>query len=582
MAVGSYIDKNTGNRLPLAELWNGTAWAIQSPVNPAASQTSLTSVSCTAANRCVAVGGFTTGFELDHTLAESWNGSTWKIQTTADVSGASVELLYSVQCAKANACTAVGASQTGSVYQTLAERWNGTAWTIQTTPTPPGTVDGGAAVSCASLTSCTAVWQGSTPIAEAWNGTTWATQTVPIPTGSYAQFSGVACTAASACTAVGLNAIGVSNLTLAERWDGTSWTLQNTPTPAGAANEQPLGIDCTTATACAAVGYFDNATGQQLGLAEAWNGTTWTVQNTPTPPSATSVSLAGVSCNGPGACTSVGQYSTLTGQQPLAEAWNGTTWTLQKTPTPSGATSSALNGVSCALATACVAVGQSSAGGPPQSLAEAWNGTTWTVLNTPPPSGATTSALNGVACTAANACVAVGHYSTSAGAEFTLAETWNGTAWTIDTSANPSTSLNLLDDVSCTAANTCTAVGGANSHTLAEAWNGTTWTVQTTPGPVQTIGTSSVSCTTAVACTAVGNPTDAFFAQTWDGTTWTAQTLATPAGANYSDYLSTVSCSSPNTCSAVGFFFHDYITSPDFLGIGAFTGIVVPLAERYS
>ena len=533
VAVGSYIDKGTGHHLPLAEIWNGTSWAIKSPLSPTGTTLAvLTSVSCTAANSCVAVGGFQFGAsEANNTLAEAWNGTSWKIESTPNVAGASVELLYGVQCAKANACTAVGESESGSTYQTLAERWNGSSWKTESTPSPTGTGIAGASVSCASVTSCTAVWQGGTvPVAETWNGTTWVAHSVPAPSGRFAALASVACTAANACTTVGVSSTGATSSTLAERWNGTAWAIQTTPTPSGPSDEEPLGIDCTAANSCTAVGYYDNAAAQQVGLAAFWNGTNWTVENTPTPPSATSVTLSAVSCNGAGACAAVGQYATSAGERLLAERWSGKSWVIENPPIPSGATASALSGVSC---------------------------------------------------TAATVCVAVGHYTIAGGAELTLAENWNGATWQIEATSNPSVSQSLLNSVSCTGATTCMAVGGASSKPLAESLNGTTWTARSTP-PQLTVGSSSVSCAATAACTAVGDPTSAFFAQGWNGTTWVAETLAQPAGVNYSDYLSGVSCSASSACTAVGFFFHDYITSPDFLGLGAFTSMVVPVAERYS
>jgi hypothetical protein len=57
-----------------------------------------------------------------------------------------------------------------------------------------------------------------------------------------------------------------------------------------------------------------------------------------------------------------------------------TTWAIQATPNPSGATGTTLAGVSCASATRCVAVGSyTNGGGHSQTalaLAEYWNGST--------------------------------------------------------------------------------------------------------------------------------------------------------------------------------------------------------------
>jgi hypothetical protein len=110
--------------------------------------------------------------------------------------------------------------------------------------------------------------------------------------------------------------------------------------------------------ACTAVGYYVNSAGTPETLAEHWDGTTWTIQPTPNG----EVSLSAVSCTSATACSAVGDYvSTIapgtTGELTLAEAWDGTTWTIQPTPNSTGRANSFLNGVSCTSTTKCTAVG---------------------------------------------------------------------------------------------------------------------------------------------------------------------------------------------------------------------------------
>jgi hypothetical protein len=175
----------------------------------------------------------------------------------------------------------------------------------------------------------------------------------------------VSCTAATACTAVGDDYYysSGSDLTLAERWNGSSWKIQPTPNPSGGAGTGGItilsGVSCTAATACTAVGDYYNSSATDLTLAERWNGSSWKVQPTPNPSGATGSSLSGVSCTAATACTAVGGYgnsSSGTGLT-LAERWNGSSWATQPTPNPAGATFSSLSGVSCTAATACTAVG---------------------------------------------------------------------------------------------------------------------------------------------------------------------------------------------------------------------------------
>jgi hypothetical protein len=191
--------------------------------------------------------------------------------------------------------------------------------------------------------------------------------------------------------------------------------------------------------ACTAVGNYVNSAGIRVALAERWDGTSWTVQSTPNPAGATASGLAGVSCTSRADCTAVGAYTNSAGVRvTLADHWNGTSWTVQSTPNPAAAKESVLSGVSCTSSTACTAVGHYRiSAGVNVMLAERWNGTSWTVQSTPSPADGTGSSLFGVSCTSSTACTAVGNYVNSAGSGLTLADGWNGTSWTVQSTPNP-------------------------------------------------------------------------------------------------------------------------------------------------
>jgi hypothetical protein len=156
---------------------------------------------------------------------------------------------------------------------------------------------------------------------------------------------------------------------MAERWNGTAWSVLPVPVPAGTADGNLLGISCTSATACTAVGHYQISSGAMRTLAEFWDGTSWSVQPTPNRGHGLN-ELLGVSCPRPGACTAVGTYITSTGVQvPLAEAWDGTSWSVQGTTVnPPGASFSMLLGVACATPATCTGAGLSDT--PPDSLGE--------------------------------------------------------------------------------------------------------------------------------------------------------------------------------------------------------------------
>jgi hypothetical protein len=301
----------------------------------------------------------------------------------------------------------------------------------------------------------------------------WSIQTTPNPTGgSDVVLNGVSCASATACTAVGGPAQpATTGVTLAERWNGSKWSIQHTPNPAGGSNSLLQGVSCTSATACTAVGGSSNGT-TMVTLAERWNGTAWSIQHTPNPAGSSFTFLYGVSCTSASACTAVGTSSSGT----LAERWNGTKWSIQHTPNPAGS-NSLLQGVSCASATACTAVGSTSTSTTTVTLAERWNGTAWSIQHTPNPAGAQGSGLGAVSCASASACIAVGAYNTGPTSGGSLAERWNGTAWSIQHTPNPAGApVSLLNGVSCASATACTAAGGYNNGTagvtLAERWSG--------------------------------------------------------------------------------------------------------------
>src|ERR1700682_1718420 len=75
------------------------------------------------------------------------------------------------------------------------------------------------------------------------------------------------------------------------------------------------------------------------------SATHWTIQATPTPGGAQTTTLGGISCTAAKACTAVGiTASPNTYAVPLAERWDGTKWLIQQTPVPVGARGAGLLG----------------------------------------------------------------------------------------------------------------------------------------------------------------------------------------------------------------------------------------------
>ena len=163
---------------------------------------------------------------------------------------------------------------------TLAERWDGRTWRIVPTfkPAPAGPNAALYGVACTSASACTAVGNQTLAktLAERWNGHTWQVQATPNPAGAQnITLASVACPARTACTAFGLNHIGSFPLTLAERWSGGRWRIQPTPGLVAVDSGSPVGVACPTVSACYAVGAYTNngPSFANLTLAEQWNQT---------------------------------------------------------------------------------------------------------------------------------------------------------------------------------------------------------------------------------------------------------------------------------------------------------------------
>jgi hypothetical protein len=158
-----------------------------------------------------------------------------------------------------------------------------------------------------------------------------------------------------------------------------------------------------------------------------------------------------------------------------------------KVPSIAGKKQTIFESVSCAGPATCMAVGYlNSYGKHPvmRPLAETYRGGMWRWSGTP---RRTTSGFAAVSCTSLTGCMAAGWSGQAA-----LAETWNGTTWSPRKPARTSSpkSADAFSHVSCASVSYCIAVGSRlnplvrySDHSLAELWNGTSWSIQSTVNP---------------------------------------------------------------------------------------------------
>ena len=341
-----------------------------------------------------------------------------------------------------------------------------------------------------------------------------------------------------------------------------AWTVPSGPVLSNTSGL--VGVTCVTASTCLLVGA---QYGDSTALSATWNGSSFT-QVTPV---TTTSELYGTDC-GPTLCMAVGGNYTGGTQIPHAESWNGSSWSSVASATPSGSVYAQMARVSCPTASFCAAVGWYDNGTIPLPFIEHWTGTSFSLQSLTLPPNVGGAKLASVSCASATACKAVGYIEVSGQPRKTLAATWNGSSWAVETSANPANIYgSQLQGVSCPSATACTAVGHYIDATtvqrpLAEAWNGSTWDLQTVPSPGGG-GTDptlyDVSCVSSSDCEAVGGYTSATAHATplsagWTGSSWALQSAPNPHGSSDSTLLG-VSCTT--TCMAVGYALYDGSTT---------------------
>src|SRR5215472_7890535 len=160
---------------------------------------------------------------------------------------------------------------------------------------------------------------------------------------------------------------------------------------------------------------------------------------------------------------------------------------------PAPGESSSLDGVTCTSAASCWAVGSYTRGSTDFNQALRWNGRRWTRIPVPGRGNNATDAatgLNGVTCVTPASCWAVGSLGRRDGSEHNQVVHWNGRAWSPvsvpDPGATTTTTLNELYGVSCAAPASCWAVGARSSdagfeHNQVMHWNGRKWSLVTVP-----------------------------------------------------------------------------------------------------
>ena len=281
-------------------------------------------------------------------------------------------------------------------------------------------------------------------LVEHWNGTAWSVAaSASLPSSDDTRLHAVAALSGTNIWAVGSETTSTGTQSLIEHWNGTSWSVIRSPAGEPADSEL-LGVAAVSADDIWAVGHTTGGVGVSGSLIENWNGSAWSVVPGPTLSDYGYLTgVAAVSSDDVWAVGRDGRHPT-----PITEQWNGTSWT--EVSQPVSGYDSSLNSVAVVNGDDVWAVGEQNLN---QTVTERWNGTSWTLVPSPSvTANGTQDTLSAVTTLGAGDVWAVGSTLPTSQDSQTLAEQWNGTAWQIVPTTDPSPYSNVLDTVAGTAA----------------------------------------------------------------------------------------------------------------------------------
>lgn len=277
--------------------------------------------------------------------------------------------------------------------------------------------------------------------ADACTAPTWCTVSSPNQSGSNILY-GATNLANNDAWSVGIyNDSYTGGALIAEHWDGSAWV---TASPASVTGDAGFfSTAAISATDIWAVG-FDNYIGTvQLTLAQHWNGSSWSKVTSPNGDAAAGNVLAGVAAISSNDVWAVGAYNrsgSYSGDGidfTLAEHWNGSSWSKVSSPNVNaGSSFNTLNAVAAVSSSDVWAVGDYTGGylyySGPRPLIEHWDGSSWSIAGSLPDPGED-AVLNGIAAFDTNNVWAVGTLDPY-GSPQPLVMHWDGSSWTIASS----------------------------------------------------------------------------------------------------------------------------------------------------
>jgi hypothetical protein len=499
-----------GTYQPLTMHWDGATWTSVPAPSGSKDIHNVRGVKAIAPDDVWLVGNYLEG-GFFRTLTMHWDGTQWSVIASPNLVQYNNHWLMDVEATAPNDVWAAGYYSDGYTDHPLVLHWDGIAWTVAPTPalaeparleviesSPKGDLWAGGLIyhdgtegnersmllmrystACPPATATPTPTQPASPTPTACVP---GSRPVRVPrVGAQNYLHALYAASANDIWAVGeyWPARSVRTMPLIQHWNGTAWSIVPA-NPAGVGSEKLWGVHGIKADDIWAVGeYYDPLTEVTSPLAKHWNGTTWANVPVQGPGTLKNV-LRDVVALAPNDVRAVGSYYDYPYDfHTLIMHWNGTQWSVVNSPNP-GSAANVLNAIAVGPTGELWAVGykrDSGSSGWPLVLKS--NGASWYVVTEALENEPRGGGLNDITVDATGAW-AVGTYSAASVGATYLVERWNGESWSV--APSPVSTNGELEAVAVGQGSDAWAVGNKYPQPTVLHWNGQDWTTSIVSG----------------------------------------------------------------------------------------------------
>jgi hypothetical protein len=309
------------------------------------------------------------------TQARHWNGREWRVVLTPNVGGGNNWMvcynMENVSLLSSGDIWTQGCYEREGGYGVMIGHWDGTQWSVR--PVEEIVDDTGTSLALTGFSASGAndIWvtgyessgrypdDRRQPFAWHWDGSSWGQTEVPIPTFAPPnpndairsinnQLGSIRTIGPNDAWAVGTYGPSTNLRPLVLHWDGHEWTPVGTPGPPSEPYHMALwSLEIISPSDIWATGSKRSSGsapdhGQTKTLIEHWNGTQWSIVDSPNkaqpPPSGNGGdSIGSIVALGPNDVWASGFYDEAAGtfkgpDKPLLLHWDGRSWSHQPTP----------------------------------------------------------------------------------------------------------------------------------------------------------------------------------------------------------------------------------------------------------